>query len=149
MSILYQKKAQKRTIIVAFSLVFWLSMLMVRLVQLQVFEHVSSKTVVMGQNQIVHTIYPKRGTIFDSTGNILARTIPSQSVYYAPLEGEPYHLQLEKINQLQKALDLSENELKKITGRIEKKSTFIWIKRKVGPEEEKKVRILSLSSRKG
>jgi cell division protein FtsI (penicillin-binding protein 3) len=144
MSILYQKKAQKRTIIVAFSLVFWLSILMVRLVQLQVFEHVPSKTVVMSQNQIEHTIHPKRGTIFDCTGNILARTIPSQSVYYAPLEGEPYFLQLEKINQLQKALDLSENELKKITGRIEKKSTFIWIKRKVSPEEEKKVRTLSL-----
>jgi cell division protein FtsI (penicillin-binding protein 3) len=78
-------------------------------------------------------------------GNILARSLPIQSVFYSPFKGEPSHLQLEKIKKLKKILGLSWNELQNINKRIEKNSSFIWIKRKVDPEKEKKVRKLSLS----
>ena len=145
MNTLYQKKAQIRIIILAFFFVLWLSGLIVRLIQLQVFEHPYLKAEVVEQKQNMKTINPKRGTIYDCTGNILARSIPRQSVYYAPLQGEPYHLQLEKMNKLKKALDLSQNELQKIKARIEKNAPFIWIKRKIDPEKEKKVKKLSLS----
>ncbi len=123
----------------------WLVGLTIRLIQLQVFEHPRLKTETLEQNQNRNTIHPKRGTIYDCTGNILARSLPIQSVFFSPFKGEPSHLQLEKIKKLKKTLGLSQNELQNIYKRIEKNSSFIWIKRKIDPEEEKKVKRLSLS----
>jgi len=145
MSIFYQKKAHRRTIFLSFFLVFWLSGLIIRLVHLQVFEHPRLKAVVVKQNQDRNTIYPERGTIYDCKGNILTRSLPVQSVFYRPSEDEPSHVQIEKINKLKKVLGLSENKLLEIKARIEKGDNFIWIKRKIGPEKEKKVRELDLS----
>jgi len=145
MSIYFQKKAHKRTIILSFFFMLWMSGLIVRLVQLQVFDHPRLKAVVIDQNQNKKPIIPKRGTIYDNEGNILARSLPVQSVYYTPSKGELYNLKLEKINKLNKVLDLSEIELQKLKARIKKDVTFIWIKRKIDPEKEEQLRNLSLS----
>jgi cell division protein FtsI (penicillin-binding protein 3) len=134
-----------RIIILGFFFMIWLVGLTIRLLQLQVFEHPRLKTEVLEQNQNRNTIHPKRGTIYDCTGNILARSLPIQSVFFSPFKGEPPHLQFEKIKKLKKILNLSENELRNIYKRIERNVSFIWIKRKVDPEKEEKVRRLSLS----
>jgi len=145
MSIVYQKKARIRTIILAFLFMLWLTGLVIRLIQLQVFEHPRLKAEVLEQTQNMNTIHPKRGTIYDRTGNILARSLSVQSVFYTPFKGESYPLQLEKINKLKKVLNLSQNELQKIKKRIEKKASFIWIKRKIDPEKVEEIKKLSLS----
>ena len=51
MSIYFQKKAHKRTIILSFFFTLWMSGLIVRLVQLQVFDHPRLKAIVIDQNQ--------------------------------------------------------------------------------------------------
>lgn len=145
MSIFYQKRARIRIIILGFFFMIWLVGLTIRLIQLQVFEHPRLKTEVLEQNQNRNTIHPKRGTIYDCMGNILARSLPIQSVFYSPFKGEPSYLQLEKIKKLKKILDLSETELQNIYKRIEKNSSFIWLKRKIDPAKEEKVKELSLS----
>jgi len=145
MSIFFQKRARIRIIILGFFFMIWLVGLTIRLIQLQVFEHPRLKTEVLEQNQNRNTIYPKRGTIYDCTGSILARSLRIQSVFFSPFKSEPSHLQLEKIKKLKKILDLSENELQNIYKRIEKNSSFIWLKRKIDPEKEEKVKELSLS----
>jgi len=145
MNTIYQKRARIRIIILGFFFMIWLVGLTIRLIQLQVFEHPRLKTEVLEQNQNKNTINPKRGTIYDCTGNILARSLPIQSVFYSPFKGEPSHLQFEKIHKLKKILDLSQNELQNIYKRIEKNSSFIWLKRKIDPAKEEKVKELSLS----
>ncbi len=144
MSTVYQKRARIRIIILGFFFMLWLVGLVIRLIQLQVFEHPRLKTEVLEQNQNRNTIHPKRGTIYDCTGNILARSLPVQSVFFSPYKGEPYNLQLEKIRKLKKVLNLSENELQNIYKRIQKNASFIWIERKIDQEKEEKVRKLSL-----
>ncbi len=144
MSTVFQNRARIRIIILGFFFMVWLVGLTIRLIQLQVFEHTRLKTEVLEQNQNRNTIHPKRGTIYDCMGNILARSLPIQSVFFSPFKGEPSHLQLEKIKKLKKVLDLSENELQSIYKRIEKNSSFIWIKRKISTEKEEKVKKLSL-----
>jgi cell division protein FtsI (penicillin-binding protein 3) len=144
MSTVYQKRARIRIIILGFFFMLWLVGLVIRLIQLQVFEHPRLKTEVLEQNQNRNTIRPKRGTIYDCTGNILARSLPVQSVFFSPYKGEPYRLQLEKIAKLKRVLNLSENELQNIYKRIQKNTSFIWIKRKINPEKEKEVKRLSL-----
>jgi cell division protein FtsI/penicillin-binding protein 2 len=57
----------------------WLIFLIIRLLQLQVIEHPSLKTQVTQHNQNKKDIIPKRGTIYDRTGNILARGNPGSS----------------------------------------------------------------------
>jgi cell division protein FtsI/penicillin-binding protein 2 len=145
MSTFYQKRARIRIIILGFFFMIWLVGLTIRLIQLQIFEHPRLKTEVLEQNQNRNTILPKRGTIYDRMGNILARSLPIQSVFFSPFKGEPSHLQLEKIKKLRKILDLSQNELQNIHKRIKKDSSFIWIKRKIDAEIEEKVKELSLS----
>ena len=93
MSIFYQKRARMRIIILGFFFMIWLVGLTIRLLQLQVFEHPRLKTEVLEQNQNRNIIHPKRGTIYDCTGNILARSLPIQSVFFSPFKGEPSHLQ--------------------------------------------------------
>ena len=145
MSTVFQNRARIRIIILGFFFMIWLVGLTIRLIQLQVFEHPRLKTEVLEQNQNRNTIHPKRGTIYDCMGDILARSLPIQSVFFSPFKGEPSHLQIEKIKKLKKILDLSENELQSIYKRIEKNSSFIWLKRKIDPAKEEKVKELSLS----
>jgi cell division protein FtsI (penicillin-binding protein 3) len=144
MSILYQNKAYRRTIIISFLLVFWLTIIIIRLLQLQVFEHARWKEEVQGQNQDEVKILPKRGTIYDRRGDIMASNILRKSVYYCPSKGEPYELRIEKINTLKDVLGLSETEIRNIRERIKKNSPFIWIKRKIDQSLEERLGKLSL-----
>ncbi len=136
MSPLYQKRAHRRTTFLSFILVFWMTSLLVRLIQLQVFEHPRLKADVLGQTQDRVKILPKRGTIYDRSGNILARSIPRKSVYCISSPREPYSLQLEKIYKLRQVLGLSDNDIRKIKDRLKMKSIFIWVKRKIDPDRE-------------
>ena len=144
MSNLYQKKANKRVIILTFFLVIWACGLGLRLIQLQIIEHATLKAQVTEQNHNTVKVIPERGTIFDRKGNILARSLPRKSVFYTPFEEEPYLSQCQTIDKLKGVLDLSDRELWIIKNRIKKNAPFIWVKRKIYPEEEEKVKSLHL-----
>lgn len=144
MSNLYQKKANKRVTILTFFLVIWACGLGLRLIQLQIIEHATLKAQVTEQNHNTVKVIPERGTIFDRKGNILARSLPRKSVFYTPFEEEPYLSQCQTIDKLKGVLDLSDRELWIIKNRIKKNAPFIWVKRKIYPEEEEKVKSLHL-----
>lgn len=141
----HKRKVKKRTIILSFFSALWLSALIIRLVQLQVIEHPRLKDEVIQQNQSISTITPKRGTIFDRNGIIMARSVTSQSIYYTPFDDEPIDVQLKKIRKLKRLLKLEEKDLRDIKKRIRKKIPFIWIKRKVDSEIADKVKGLDLN----
>ena len=140
-----QKKVKKRTVILASFSLFWLLVVVFRLVQLQVIDHVRLKKNVIEQNRLVNTISPKRGTIYDRKGNILARSIPSISVYYAPDKDEPLDVQFKKIQMLKSVLKLSPRDQKAIKQRLQNNTSFIWIRRKITSEQTARVKALQLS----
>ena len=140
-----QKKVKKRTVILASFSLFWLLVVVFRLVQLQVIDHVRLKKNVIEQNRLVNTISPKRGTIYDRKGNILARSIPSISVYYAPDKDEPLDVQFKKIQMLKSVLKLSPRDQKAIKQRLQNNTSFIWIRRKITSEQTERVKALQLS----
>jgi len=145
MSILNQRKAHRRISMMAMLFMLWLIFLIIRLLQLQVIEHPSLKTQVTQHNQNKKDIIPKRGTVYDRTGIILARSLPFRSVFYTPNEGESLETQSEKIKKLKDILNFTEAEYRNIIDRIEKNTSFIWIKRKIHPAKEEKIRKLRLS----
>lgn len=145
MKSLYQKKVKKRITILIFFLIIWIASILFRLIQLQIIDHSQLKAEVIDQNQNTEPIFPKRGTIYDRSGSILARSVPRQSVFYTSFKTESSQLQLERIKKLKGILELSERELRTIKTRIEKNDSFIWIKRKIDLAKSDEVEKLNLS----
>lgn len=141
-----QRRRTKRRIIilVGFSII-WLGVLVLRLVQLQVINAKQYRSKVLDQTQNIIDVKPKRGTIFDRNGTILARSIPNPSVFFQPPQGETISSQLDKIKKISVICDLFEWELKNIQLQIEKKSPYIWIKRKIDPDKANLIMNLKLN----
>lgn len=131
---LYQQRSQKRILILAAIFILWFIVLAFRLFQLQVIRHPRLKAEVLEQNQYKRDIISKRGTIYDSNGKILARSLPVKSVFYIPFAGESLDQHWNTIRQMKKILNLSEKEELRIKTRVEKNDHFIWIKRKIDDE---------------
>jgi len=140
-----QKKINTRTIILLFFLFLWLGVIVLRLVDLQVINHTKFKAKVLDQNHDVKAVYPQRGTIFDRSGIILARSLPRPSIFYFPPKDESLESHQSKINKLRGILGLSSKNLASIYSRIKNERHFIWIKRKVEPEVAGRVKKLNLS----
>ena len=112
----------------------WFVLVIGRLVHLQVFEHARLKSEVLSQSQNEIAVYPERGTITDRNGKILARSLPVASVYFSQEKSEPPSRQLEQIAKLRGLLGLSGKDLARIGARVEKRSGYTLIKRKVDPD---------------
>ncbi len=141
----FQKKARKRSIFLAFCFILWTVMIVLRLVQLQVIDHVRLKTQAIKQNQDKKEIIPKRGTIFDRNMTILARSVPAYSIFLDPLEGQSPSQQWSAAKKVGNALGLSWDKLNAIKGQIEKQATFIWIARKIEEGKARRIEKMNLN----
>lgn len=140
-----EKKINNRTFILLSFLFIWLCVVVLRLVELQVINHTESRAKVLDQNHDIEAIFPQRGTIFDRSGTILARSLPRPSIFYYPPKDESLDSHRKKINTLRRILDLSPKNLASIVSRIKEGKSFIWIKRKVKPELAARVKELNLN----
>lgn len=127
----HQKKVKKRTYLLAFVFILWTGILVLRLVQLQVLDHVKLKAEAIQQNQNKTKIKPKRGSIFDRNMTILARSVPRYSVFFHPLEGESHPAQWARAKKIGRMLRLDSKKLNTIRSQINKDATFIWLDRKI------------------
>jgi cell division protein FtsI/penicillin-binding protein 2 len=129
----YRKKARRRTRVVALFCAVWMLGIIVRLVQLQVFGHAKAEARVIEQNQGRTDILPRRGTIYDRQGRILARSLPARSVYYQPNPADPLPAKIEPVRRLERILGLTAKDMDKIQGQIRDDDRFVWLKRKIEP----------------
>ena len=131
---------RKKTKLIFVLLLFWFVVITFRLIDLQVLEHKKLKQEVIEQNQDLITILPTRGTIFDRQGRILARSLPTASVFFSPVKGEPLEEQLKSVYELKAILNLSGTEINRIVNSIEKRKRFTWVKRKIPLELTEKIK---------
>ncbi|MCX7974248.1 MAG: penicillin-binding protein 2 [Candidatus Aminicenantes bacterium] len=129
-----------RILIITGGLLLWFLLIFGRLVELQVFKHEELKNEAIEQNRYIREIWPTRGTIRDSQGKILARSLPVPSLFLARVNGEDKDTLLERIASLQALLPLSPREVQRIKNRIDQGDRFIWIKRKISWEELERVK---------
>jgi cell division protein FtsI (penicillin-binding protein 3) len=130
----YRKQARRRTLIMALFCAFWFLAIVVRLVQIQVFGHARAEARVIDQNQGQRDIQPRRGTIYDRQGQILAVSLPARSVYYLPNPADPIPARIEPIRRLAGSLELTAKELEKIESQIRANAYHVWLKRKIDPD---------------
>jgi cell division protein FtsI (penicillin-binding protein 3) len=120
----------------------WAALIVAKLVYLQICEHKEFVRIAQQQQQRQLEIQGPRGTIFDRTGQPLAKSLPVDSICVNPLRVPDYSVAAEI---LAKTLDLSAPELfQSIKTAAEKNRGFLWIKRRVTPEESTRLRSMNL-----
>ena len=104
-----------------------------RLIYLQIFKHAELKSMAIKQQEKQVDLREMRGTIFDATGQALAISVPVDSVCVNPKRVKDPAM---AAAVLAGALGLDEAGLRKrITNAKEARRGFLWIKRKLTPEE--------------
>jgi cell division protein FtsI (penicillin-binding protein 3) len=124
------------------ALLAWVAAIFLRLLWLQILQHDDLLRLAQQQQQKVVEIQAGRGAIFDRTGQPLAKSLPAESICVNPL----------KIRDTGTAADILSRVLEVDRSRLHEKiqsavlhgSGFLWVKRKVTPQEAARVRSLKL-----
>lgn len=123
-------------------LLVWAGAVFCKLIWLQVVHHGELVKLAEQQQQKTVEIEAPRGTIFDRTGQPLAKTLPAESICINPLKIPDAGVAADLLSRI---LDLKRAVLfNRITTAKLHNSGFLWIKRKVSAEEANRVRSLQL-----
>jgi cell division protein FtsI (penicillin-binding protein 3) len=127
-----------RLILIAVVVFAWAGLIASKLVTLQVIraEELGERANRQYQQRIVLT--PKRGTVFDRNGRILAINVDRQSIYAV---GDEVDDPAAAARTLAPLLDRRAAELERILSR---RKGFVWLKRKADPPLAREIRALGL-----
>jgi cell division protein FtsI (penicillin-binding protein 3) len=121
-------------------MLLWVGAIFARLVTLQVFRHDDLLRQAQQQQQKTEEIPAVRGTIFDRTGQPLAKTLPAESICVNPLKIPDPGVAADVLSRV---LDLDRATLyKRIVMAKARGAGFLWVKRKVSVEEAARARSL-------
>jgi cell division protein FtsI (penicillin-binding protein 3) len=119
----------------------WGAAIFYKLISLQVFHHSEYALLARSRQELVVEIPAPRGTLFDRTGQVLAMSTPAESIYINP---QKVDLQVAS-DILAGVLHLERTELfGTLKYAAENHRGFLWIKRKISPAEERRLRSLQL-----
>src|SRR5579871_2978392 len=120
----------------------WALLIVGRLVWLQVVQHGDYQKLAQQQQERVVELQAPRGTIVDRLGQRLALSLPVESVCVDPLKIPDRTIASEILS---KVLDLDARELlQNLEWAVDNHRGFLWVKRRVTPEEAARLRELKL-----
>jgi cell division protein FtsI/penicillin-binding protein 2 len=123
-------------------LLIWVFAIFGRLVWLQIIHHDELQKMAQQQQQRTVEIQAVRGTIFDRTGQPLAKTLPAESICVNPVKIPDVGVAADLLSRL---LEMDRKKLyEKIANARRRASGFLWVKRKVSSEEANRLRSLKL-----
>ncbi len=124
------------------SLLAWVGVIVLKLLSLQVWHHDELVKLAQQQQQKTVEIAAVRGTIFDRTGQPLAKTLPAESICINPMKIPDAGVAADLLSRV---LDIKRTPLyDRIAMAKARNSGFLWVKRKVSAEEAERVRSLKL-----
>ncbi len=116
----------------------WALLIAGRLVQLQILQHAEWSRMARRQHRDLLKIQPVRGALVDRNGEPLALSIPAESVLVNPRQVADPEI---AAGLLAPVLGLDHAAVReRIVEARENRSSFLWIKRKVSPEQAASVR---------
>jgi cell division protein FtsI (penicillin-binding protein 3) len=120
----------------------WAALIAARLIQLQVFQHSQYAQFARNQQQKLEEIKAPRGAILDRYGQRLAMSLPAESVVVDPLRVPNLSLAAEVLANI---LNLNARDLlADLKAAVNNRRGFLWVKRKITPQEAKRLRDLNL-----
>jgi cell division protein FtsI (penicillin-binding protein 3) len=136
-----ERRVRLRMMLVAFSICLWAVVVVLRLVQLQVFGRESFARQAARQSERTINLDPRRGPILDRHGKQLAVSVDAESIYAVPQEVPSA---ARTAAQLARALELDASARKELTAQLQRNRAFVWVRRKVDPVKARAVRDLQL-----
>lgn len=131
---------KKRSRVVFIGFLIFSTLLISRLFGLQCLQHSRYRLQARDQQQSTYFLPPRRGTIYDSRGNMLAVSIPCFSLYAVPRDIPPERI--EEIASL--LLPIIDTNLEQIQSRLTGEKWFVWLKRQLEEEAAARIRELAL-----
>lgn len=141
-----------RLVALALGAALWAVVIFCRLVQLQVVSYHSYRSMAERQQQRTVALAAARGTVFDRNGKPLAISVPVDSVCINPLRVPDRPMAADLLARVLSGVDAGEllkkmnaavNDYRRL-GRKARGFGFLWVKRKITPEESEAVRSLKL-----
>lgn len=134
--------ATKRVHLLARLAFIWTALIVGRLIQLQIVQHGEYKKLAQRQQERVIEVRAPRGMILDRHGERLAMSLPVESVCVDPLRVPDLGVASGILSQI---LNLDSTELlARLKSAADSRHGFLWIKRKVTPQEAGRLRDLKL-----
>jgi cell division protein FtsI (penicillin-binding protein 3) len=134
--------ANRRLRILARISFIWGILILYRLVSLQIFRHDEFQKLAQQQQDREVEIQAPRGVIFDRTGRPLAMSLPVDSVCINPLRVPDLALAADLLSRI---LEIDGDALLgKMASAVDNHRGFLWVKRKITPEESTKLRSYNL-----
>lgn len=134
------RRARRRLAILLCVLVLWTAGIGYRLYRLQVVQHDEYVSRAERQQQRIVELDAPRGTIFDARGRELAVSVQVESVYAVPSEIDSARIDA-TATALAKPLHLPASQ---IARQLSGERDFVWLMRKLEPEQSQAVRALDL-----
>jgi len=134
--------ANRRLRILARASFLWGLLILCRLVTLQIFRHDEYQKLAQQQQDREVEIQAPRGIVYDRTGRPLAMSLPVDSVCINPLRVPDLALAADLLSRV---LEIDGDVLLgKMAAAIDNHRGFLWVKRKITPEESAKLRSYNL-----
>src|SRR5579864_7455530 len=134
--------ATRRVYMLARLAFVWAVLIVGRLIQLQIVQHGEYQRLAQQQQEKVVELQAPRGAIVDRLGQRLAMSLPVESVCVDPLKVPDRAV---AADILSKILDLDANDLlRNLQWAVDNHRGFLWVKRRVTPEEAARLRDLKL-----
>jgi cell division protein FtsI (penicillin-binding protein 3) len=137
-----ERQTANRLLGLAAAGLLWALLILCRLVYLQVVSHERYLELAQHQQRRTVTVQPERGAIFDRNGHPLAQSVAVDSVCINPLRvpDRPFAADI-----LSRVLGVDRRDLlDKLEKAYARRSGFLWVKRRIPPEESERLRSLKL-----
>ena len=110
----------------------WVIFIVVVLFKIQVFSYSKYRSRVSAQTKRTFKLHPKRGTIYDGFGEVLAISIETKS---AAISAKNKQKAMATFRNVVKKIKMPSSKQKEIVERIKRGNRFIWLKRKLSENE--------------
>jgi len=133
------RSERKRAFVVFLFFCTWFLVVFVTLIKTQVLDYNRYLAKIKAQSHRILKLHPKRGTIYDSRGEVLAISVKTKSLFLSNKDGRKSRRLLDLVCR---TIPLDRERVRSIRRRIDRDEHFIWVKRKLEDKDYARLKAL-------